>query len=1213
MKITFRNTTMLLLILLTLLAMVVSYAYLKKGKKILLKEITNDMQSIVKMKAAQITEWYTNEFNDAGLIAGNYFLVEYLEKFITTDDAANKQKLRNFLESVLHEHDYAAISLFNIHQQPILSTKTTDPIQDSAVVAGMKQALSKKEVISTRLYTDSADSGVYLNFIAPVFNKESENILAALNLKVLASKRLYHMMDLFLLHWESFDLQLFMAYDKQITYLSDLLTPKNGNIQDNLELTDDFVAVKAVSGMEGALEGVDKRGHEVYAYVHSLQNTPWFLMAKIDRDVILKTLRGNVFIIILITLLSMLITLAGMAFLYNLRQKKLYRDMFLNRQEFRTTLYSIGDAVITTNSKGQINLLNPVAEQLTGWKESEAVGKPLEMIFRIINEDTRATVESPFKKVMETGNIVGLANHTLLISKDGTETPIADSGAPLKDEEDNITGVVLVFRDQTKQQKQQKLLEASETKYRQLVESTDSIAWEYDIEQDKWSYVSPTVTGKLGWLPEEWKDLEFWKENVHPDVREEATNYCLSCAARGESHVLEYPFMGKNGKYTWLRDVVMVETIDSKPVVLRGIMLDITERKLMEKELYASRSSLEALINNRNESIWSLDREYHLIVCNEFFRQSFFNAYGINLKPGINLVSILTTEHRNFWKPKYDAALHGEKQFFEFSETIQGKKHYFTINLNPIFVHGTVTGVSALSVEVTELIESQAKLKQSEEKFRRMFETHSAVHMLIDPDTGKIEHANQAAAKFYGWAIEELKKMKIHQINTMSDEQIAHAIEKARKQNNLHFEFKHLLANGKIRDVEVFSSKVEIYGKEFLHSIVHDVTEKNHLFKELLAAKEKAEESNRLKSAFLANMSHEIRTPLNGILGFANLITGDELPPKNKRREYSEIINRSAESLIQLINDILDISKLDSGQFVIESNEFNLNELLDSLYTIFRKKMVDTGKQSVKLNVEKKEDGLFLNGDEKRLIQIFTNLLDNAIKFTTTGEISFGIKEITPETIVFHVSDTGMGIEKSRQHIIFERFSQADESISRNFGGTGLGLSIVQKLLDLMDGQIHLKSEKGKGSSFFFHLPNTIKTDYNIPITHKDNNYKLNRKLKVLLVEDDPASQLYYQEILSKSKVDLMVAENGKMCLELAKTNNPDVILMDIRLPDISGLEIVKQIRNTGNMVKIIAQSAYAMNSDHRLALEAGCNDFISKPVKAELLFEKLKGMEKTQ
>ena len=236
-------------------------------------------------------------------------------------------------------------------------------------------------------------------------------------------------------------------------------------------------------------------------------------------------------------------------------------------------------------------------------------------------------------------------------------------------------------------------------------------------------------------------------------------------------------------------------------------------------------------------------------------------------------------------------------------------------------------------------------------------------------------------------------------------------------------------------------------------------------------SKEKAEESDRLKSAFLANMSHEIRTPLNSILGFSDMLTEDSELSQEAKEEYSSIINRNADNLLQIIDDILDISKLDTGQVKITKKPIDLLQTLNELYTQFQRKISETGKENIVLKLKIPDFPVSINTDRVRFNQIVSNLLSNSGKFTHSGEIEFGVMEITGQQITFFVSDTGIGIEKAVQSAIFERFRQASDSTTKLYGGTGLGLAIVKNLVELMGGEIYLESEIGKGTTFKFWLP----------------------------------------------------------------------------------------------------------------------------------------------
>ena len=535
-----------------------------------------------------------------------------------------------------------------------------------------------------------------------------------------------------------------------------------------------------------------------------------------------------------------------------------------------------------------------------------------------------------------------------------------------------------------------------------------------------------------------------------------------------------------------------------------------------------------------------------------------------------------------------------------------GNSFPIMLNISPIRNDAKeITGMVMTFSDQTRERARQKMVEESEERFRRLFENHQAVYLIIAMD-GRILDANAAAERFYGWTIEELKQKKIFEINTSPEPEILKAIEKVSASGSQLFEFRHRMASGEIRDVETYSSKISINGESILHSIVFDVSEKKKIYQQLVEAKEKAEENDRLKSAFLENMSHEIRTPLNGILGFTDLITFQRDLPDDKKREYSKIIHKSADGLMQIIDDILDISKLDAGQLRIEKNKFDLVDLLKNINTIYQKKIGDLSKK-INFDAEVPGKGLLVFSDEYRLTQIITNLLNNAIKFTDEGSISLLVKEADDTNIEICVKDTGIGIDQKNQELIFDRFRQVHTEVTRMYGGTGIGLSIVSKLVELMDGTVEVKSELGAGSCFTIRLPILIHETK--PAEKKSRNATA-RKLKklptVLLVEDDPVSSSYYLEFLNPAGFNVSLAENGRDALQFYRELKPDIILIDIRLPDMHGIDIVKEIRKKDRTTRIIAQTAYAMDTDRNMAMEAGCDDYLTKPVKKDDLLELL-------
>ena len=382
-------------------------------------------------------------------------------------------------------------------------------------------------------------------------------------------------------------------------------------------------------------------------------------------------------------------------------------------------------------------------------------------------------------------------------------------------------------------------------------------------------------------------------------------------------------------------------------------------------------------------------------------------------------------------------------------------------------------------------------------------------------------------------------------------------------------------------------------------------------------AKERAEESDRLKTAFLANMSHEIRTPLNAIIGFANILQSDQLEEKQKE-EYFSLINLSSQSLLKLIDDIIDVAKIEAKHIRIASHSFDLNELLDELYVYFQKEKT-LHKGQVRLLLTRPFDQEFrIVADAIRVKQVLSNLLGNAIKFTKKGSVEFGYSLTEKKTIKFFVKDTGVGVPEDKQKVIFDRFRQVDDSYTREFSGTGLGLWISKNLAELMGGDISVESEEGKGSTFYFVLP--LQENIEIPgIVEKKTETEEEQKSvsdwstkKVLIAEDNESNFEYLKAILSVKKAVVIRAMNGLDVLEKVKTHeNVDVVLMDIQMPELNGYEATRLLKKMYPDITVIAQTAFAMSEDRKKALDAGCDGYIAKPIqphKLITLLEKFMG-----
>ncbi|MDD2571530.1 MAG: PAS domain S-box protein [Bacteroidales bacterium] len=388
--------------------------------------------------------------------------------------------------------------------------------------------------------------------------------------------------------------------------------------------------------------------------------------------------------------------------------------------------------------------------------------------------------------------------------------------------------------------------------------------------------------------------------------------------------------------------------------------------------------------------------------------------------------------------------------------------------------------------------------------------------------------------------------------------------------------------------------------------------QRNQMIQDLVRSKEKAEESDRLKSAFLANISHEIRTPMNGLLGFLQLLAEPGLGD-DQRENYVDIVNKSGQRLMATINDIVEVSKIEVGQIDIKLSEVNLKEMMDYHLAFFR---IKADEKTLSLNLADHLSGskALVSTDKHKIYSILTNLLNNAIKFTRTGGITFG-NRLEGDSLIFYVHDTGVGIPADQIKTIFDRFVQVENHLSRFHDGSGLGLSIVKSYLEVMGGRIWVESEEGKGSQFYFSVPYCpVKDQVQMhETTSAEHEAGSILPMTILIAEDDDISAHYLDSLLKDQPFTILHTTNGEDTVWVVR-ENPDIslVLMDLKMPVMNGFKATQEIRKFNRQIPIIAQTAYAMTEDRDQAIGAGCNDFISKPIDRNRFFELIRKYGKT-
>ncbi|HQA75858.1 MAG TPA: response regulator [Salinivirgaceae bacterium] len=504
------------------------------------------------------------------------------------------------------------------------------------------------------------------------------------------------------------------------------------------------------------------------------------------------------------------------------------------------------------------------------------------------------------------------------------------------------------------------------------------------------------------------------------------------------------------------------------------------------------------------------------------------------------------------------------------------------------------------------ILEAKYEAEQSEKKIRDLIE-HSPIGILNILPNGFITELNEAAIKILGSPSKEhTKKINILTTKPLIDCGFVDNFTQCVKHKKLTTdETKYHSIWSKDSYVRYYLNPILV--NDIVQSVyvsIEDITEIYEARLKLVKLKEKAEESDRLKSTFLANMSHEIRTPMNGIIGFAELLKEPDIP-EEKKRHFIEIINTNAYYLLDLISDIIDISKIESGQVDCDPSDINLNLLIDEIYNMWspvaKKKNIKLTSFSTLNNTQSG-----ITTDALKLKQIIINLISNAIKFSDYGEVEYGYY-LKNRELLFFVKDTGKGIPAECVDKIFERFYQLDNLPQDSRTGSGLGLSISSAYVQLLGGKIWLDTELGKGSTFYFTIPYKPTTTQLI-YTDLNNHENINWSNKTILIaEDDISNTLYLTETLRKTKVNIISVKTGQEAIEEVKSGRYiDLILMDIKMPVIDGLTATKEILKIDPNIPIIAQTAYAFIEDIERAKKAGCIDFIPKPMKSAELISKI-------
>ncbi len=763
-----------------------------------------------------------------------------------------------------------------------------------------------------------------------------------------------------------------------------------------------------------------------------------------------------------------------------------------------------------------------------------------------------------------------------------------------------------------------KRLHKDETKYRQIVENSSDIIYRANAKGII-TYINHVGLDRLGYSVNEIVGQHFGtfiEPHYLPQTMEFYKNMRIQ---RLEETYHEFPILDKSGNTVWLGQKAHLYYDDNEVLEFISVARDITDRKRHDENLLSTHLRLTNLILNLNSGILVEDEHRKIVLTNEKFCQMFAIQENPNSLIGKDCVAA-TRLAKTLFKDTL-AYTTTVKKLLNEREIALGQEfgmvdgRILIFDYIPITSEGKYLGHVWQYRDVTEERLAQDSIRQSEEKYRGIMENMELGLLEVDL-SGRITRAYPRFCDMVGYTEKEILGEKAADLFIPQE---FHPVVRQQMVDRLRgkggiYESQFIRKDGSrvwmlISGAAILNPEGQISGTIGIH---YDITSQKNLQLELEQAKTHAEQAQAAEKQFLANMSHEIRTPLNAIVGMSHLLY--DTPLNEEQKEYLTLIKNSANILLSLISDVLDIAKIHSGKMEVSPKEFDLVGLIRTLEKTFQHKL-ENKTVNMLADVDYRLNNLVV-GDDLMLNQILLNLLGNAEKFTEKGLIGVRVRQKErlnhQITIEFEVFDTGIGIPEEKLDLVFQSFRQVDGDIKRKFGGTGLGLSIVKSLIELQNGNIRVESDLGKGTKFIFEITyedSGKKREADTTTTPSVATTTL-QDLRILVVEDNAMNRKYISSLLSKWNLTFQMAFHGREGFEMAQKEPFDVILMDIQMPEMDGYEATIAIRNTAGINQktlIIALTASAMVSQKDQAFAVGMNDYLSKPFKPQQLLDVLR------
>jgi len=872
------------------------------------------------------------------------------------------------------------------------------------------------------------------------------------------------------------------------------------------------------------------------------------------------------------------------------------------------------DIVIRTDMQGTIIFVNDKGIESSGYAKEEIVGK--NMLSFVAPEDLEKAVQNTILMIEQP---LGPIEYHLLISN-GRKLLYEVNGSVLKNEAGVPYGLVYVVRDTTERVQAAEALQKSKDRLRTIIDLTKASLVSVDTS-GRLNYANDAMAEALGFKTSAEIIGRPYLHFIHPEDRQRVMSTYMRQVETGQppSIIMEYRIVSTNGQVKWLSFLSTLTIKDGKCVGQYGVAQDITERKIAEESLRQIEDRLSKVIEITHASLISTDAIGRINYANDAMAE----VLGYKTPAEIMGMSYLHFVHpddrrmllENFQKEVDTRQSAGIEEF----RIIDAKGNIKWVNFLSSLLHkdGQLVGRMGVARDITEHKQAEEALRESKENYEFLVKNTNDIIWVFDLKTMVYTFCSNAIERLLGYTVEEAAGRKVEDVIAPEHRKalmkgFGKIVAGKNPSERIVMEVEHIAKDGRRVWMEISAvlKRDNLGNPVAFNGVTRDISERKKAEVELKEAKRAADAANQAKSIFLANMSHEIRTPMNAILGFAQLMQRDNnLSPTSHK--HLNIINRSGEHLLALINNILEMSKIEAGRTTLVLKTLDLHSLLHDIETMFR---IRTDAKKLRFLLEKiGEIPRWVISDEGKLRQVLINLLGNAVKFTDEGNITLRIcsKAEKADSVIlqFEVEDTGPGMSDEETGRLFQPFEQSQAGLKS--GGTGLGLALSRGLVQIMGGSISVKSMPGKGTSFHFEIPVHEGKEEQIQSEIKRRVLGLKPdqgEIRVLIADDREANRQFLSQLLGPVGFKIQEAVNGEEAVRMVREWKPQVVLMDISMPVMDGYEATRIIKAAPELknTAVIAVTASAFEEDRRKIFASGVDAYLSKPFKDAELFENI-------